>query len=139
MHMYDDDKEWVKLNYSNIKDDKVLLDSLRDCHVEGIKLSLAMIFLSLIYLGLMLWVAVSQQNAWYSIFVMPCLGMLIVGVSHFVSRAHCWINPRLEVYRYLDEITDYDARKIRRRAEKLIPADESIEDILALTDFCVDG
>lgn len=137
--MRDDDKEWVKLNYSIVKDDEVLLDSLRDCHVEGIKLSLNMIFLSLIYLGLMLWVAVSQQNAWYSILVVPCLGMLIMGISLFVSRAHCWINPRFEAFKYLDEITNFEACKVRHNVERAYHTDESIEDILACTDFYIDG
>lgn len=139
MHMRDNDKEWVKLNYSIVKDDEVLLDSLRDCHVEEIKFSLDIILLGLIYWGLMLWGAISQHSVWYSILTIPGLGMLIIGVSHFVSRAHCWINPRFEEFKYLDEIADYDARKIRWRTEKLIPADESIEDILALTDFYIDG
>lgn len=139
MRMCDDDKEWVKLNYSIVKDDKFLLDSLRDCHADGIKLSLDMILLGLIYLGLMLWVAISQQSAWYSILMIPCLGMLAIGLSHFVSRAHCWINPRFDEFKYLDEISSFEACVIRHNAEKSYYTDESIEDILAFTDFYIDG
>lgn len=139
LHMHDDDKEWVKHNYSIIKDDEVLLDSLRDCHVEEIKFSLDIILLGLIYWGLMLWTAISQQNAWYSILTIPGLGMLIIGVSHFVSRAHCWINPRFEAFKYLGEITDYEACMVRHNVERSCHTDESIEDILACTDFYIDG
>ncbi len=139
MHNDDDDKEWVKLNYSIVKDDEVLLDSLRDCHVEGIKLSLDMIFLGLIYLGLILWVAVSQQSALYFILVAPCLGMLAIGLSHFVSRAHCWINPRFDEFKYLDEISSFEACMIRHNVERAYHTDESIEDILTCTDFYIDG
>lgn len=139
MHMRDDDKEWVKLNYSVVKDDEVLLDSLRDCHVKGIKFGLDFFILGLIGLLLILYIAVSQDIWYYYIFTIPCLSVIVMGACIFVSRAHYWINPRFEAPKYLDEITDYDACKIRWHAEKLISEDESIEDVLACTGFYIDG
>ena len=82
----------------------------------------------------------NQLGAWYLILcAVPGLVLFLTGIALFVCRVRYWVNPRLEVSRYLDEITDYDACKIRWHAEKLIPVDESIEDVLALTDFYVDG
>lgn len=139
LRMRDDDKEWVKLNYSIVKDDEFLLDSLRDCHVEEIKFSLSVISLGLLCWVLMLWTALYQNSAWYYLFTIPGLGMLIIGVSYFVSRAHCWINPRFDEFKYLDEITSFEACKVRHNAERAYHTDESIEDILACTDFYIDG
>lgn len=146
MHMHDDDKEWVKLNYSNIKDDKVLLDSLRDCHVEGIKFGLCFFVLGLLGLIILIHIAVNQNIWYYYIFTIPCLPMIIMGICIFVSRAHCWINPRFNEGKYLDELTDVDAFRIRCHAQKShcitkgeLDADKSIEDILTVTNFYIDG
>lgn len=146
MHMYDDDKEWVKLNYSIVKDDEVLLDSLRDCHVEGIKFGLCFFVLGLLGLIMLIHIAVNQNIWYYYIFTIPCLPMIIMGICIFVSRAHCWLNPRFNEAKYLDEITDFEAymvhshvQRSHRIATDVLNADKSIEDILTVTNFYIDG
>lgn len=140
MDIHYDDISWVKTNYPRIKDDEVFLDCMKECHADAITLSLNITFYDLLYLGLMTWVYFNQPGAWYLILcAVPGLGLFLTGIALFVCRVRYWVNPRLEVSRYLDEITDHDACKIRWHAEKLIPVDESIEDVLALTDFYVDG
>lgn len=140
MTMSYDDKSWVKMNYPRIKDDEVFLDCMKEYHADALTLSLNIAFYGLLYLGLMAWVYFNQSGAWYLIMcAVPGLGLFVTGIIIFVSRVHYLVNPRLEVSKYLDEITDYDACKIRWHAEKPIPADESIEAVLACTDFYIDG
>lgn len=140
MNMRCDDISWVKTNYPRIKDDEVFLDCMKECHADALTLSLNIAFYGLLYLGLMAWVYFNQSGAWYLIMcAVPGLGLFLTGIILFACRVRYWVNPRLEVSRYLDEITDYDACKIRRHTEKRIPVDESIEDVLACTDFYIDG
>lgn len=140
MTMHCDDISWVKMNYPRIKDDEVFLDCMKEYHADALTLSLNIAFYGLLYLGLMAWVYYNQSGAWYLIMcAVPGLGLFVTGIIIFVSRVRYLVNPRLEVSKYLDEITDYDACKIRWHAEKLITVDESIEDVLACTDFYIDG
>lgn len=132
------DKKWLEANYSRVKDDTVLLSCLRDNHIENLKFELGVFALGLATLVIMLMLAACTNTGYY-IFVVLAGALVIMTIQRVVSRAHCCMDPKRNEQKYLGELSSYDASEVRAHIEKSCYTNESIEAIIALTDFYVDG